>query len=374
MAGQRDCNCSGLIRRGKGSRLVGVTRLQVDKATSRDPLSTRTPCPFPNRCRRGGVRASNRYNVATGGPKNLVGLFLTSKGCEGFIRHRPPDPTLESASPSPPQGSIWHRFNINSTLIRHRNRVKSGNRCRINVKSMPNRPLRREGEADSRVGSGALVPNKPLTFQRLFQFFELFEITSENALYPSFLCMRSSFFCPVHPTLPQAIFFPRIPSLWDFGSTLSSREKVICRGWVLGMVLDGVPPQEKKENPFFFFLARKKKDAQRTPKGGGGNRGGGGGQNLTRRTPTENSFDPPSPRYVPPPHVISLIKSLTNTQNFPQVTPSKTVVGGSPNMVSDGPFLRGFAPARCFAPHPPSSTFGHFGCFDTCTRPAGLQG
>ena len=31
----------------------------------------------------------------------------------------PPDPTLESASPSPPQGSIWHRFNIDSTLMRH---------------------------------------------------------------------------------------------------------------------------------------------------------------------------------------------------------------------------------------------------------------
>ena len=26
-----------------------------------------------------------------------------------------PDPTLESTSPSPPQGSIWHRFNIDST-------------------------------------------------------------------------------------------------------------------------------------------------------------------------------------------------------------------------------------------------------------------
>ena len=46
----------------------------------------------------------------------------------------PPDPTLESASPSPPQGSI-----------RHRNRVKSGNRCRIDAESMPNRPLRRGG-------------------------------------------------------------------------------------------------------------------------------------------------------------------------------------------------------------------------------------
>ena len=45
----------------------------------------------------------------------------------GLLGKDPPDPTLESASPSHPQGSIWHR-----------NRVKSGNRCRINVESMPN--------------------------------------------------------------------------------------------------------------------------------------------------------------------------------------------------------------------------------------------
>ena len=54
---------------------------------------------------------------------------------------------------------------------------------------------------------------------------------------------------------------------------------------------------------------------------GGQNSRGGGGQNLTRRTPTENSFRPPSPRYVPPPNAISLIKSLTNSQNFPSCDP-----------------------------------------------------
>ena len=45
-----------IIRKGKGSRLVGGTRLvvfprpnrpQVEKATSRDPLSSRDPLPFP---------------------------------------------------------------------------------------------------------------------------------------------------------------------------------------------------------------------------------------------------------------------------------------------------------------------------------------
>ena len=59
-----------------------------------------------------------------------------------------------------------------------------------------------------------------------------------------------SFFCPVHPTLPQAIFFHKILSFWDLRSTLSSREKATSKGWVLGTVLDGVAPQEKKEYPF----------------------------------------------------------------------------------------------------------------------------
>ena len=50
----------------------------------------------------------------------LQGEPLSDSGVVRFIigtGH--PDPTLESASPSPPQGSIWHRFNIDLTLIRH---------------------------------------------------------------------------------------------------------------------------------------------------------------------------------------------------------------------------------------------------------------
>ena len=72
-----------------------------------------------------------------------------------------------------------------------------------------------------------------------------------------FLCILFSFFCPVRPTLPHAIFSPRIPSFWDLTSTLSRREKGTCRGWVLGTVLDGFAAQEKKEN-VFFFGARKR--------------------------------------------------------------------------------------------------------------------
>ena len=74
-----------------------------------------------------------------------IELKVPNHSVRGLLGTGPPDPTLESTSPSLPQGSIWHRFNIDSTLIRHRNRVKSGNRCRIDVESMPNRPPRKGG-------------------------------------------------------------------------------------------------------------------------------------------------------------------------------------------------------------------------------------
>ena len=87
-------------------------------------------------------------------PKSTYSKLL--RIVRGFLGADPLDLTLESASPSPPQGSIWHR-----------NRVKSGNRCRINVESMPKRcqidPWGGEGEADSRVRSEGSVPKKPLT-------------------------------------------------------------------------------------------------------------------------------------------------------------------------------------------------------------------
>ena len=58
---------------------------------------------------------------------------------------------LESASPSPPQGSIWHR-----------NRVRSQE---IDVESMANRPLRRGGRGGFEGEVRGSVPNKPLTTQ-----------------------------------------------------------------------------------------------------------------------------------------------------------------------------------------------------------------
>ena len=81
---------------------------------------------------------------------------------------------------------------------------------------------------------------------------------------------------------------------------------------------------------------------QRTPKGGGAKKRGG--QNLTRRPPHEKQFPIPltSVRFAPP-YPIPLSKSLRNSQNFPQLTSSETIFGGSRKAVSDGPSSRGFA-------------------------------
>ena len=79
-----------------------------------------------------------------------------------------------------------------------------------------------------------------------------------------------------------------------------------------------------------------KNNLQRTPKGGG-SPGGGGGQNLTRRPPHGKQFPTPltSVRFAPP-YLLSLIKSFRHPQNFPQVTSSETVFGGSPKWFSRG--------------------------------------
>ena len=77
------------------------------------------------------------------------------RAVRGLSGTEPPDPTLESASPSPPQG----RFGIES-------RVKSGNRCQIDAQSTPEEGRARqigEREADSRVRSRGPVPNDLLS-------------------------------------------------------------------------------------------------------------------------------------------------------------------------------------------------------------------
>ena len=65
--------------------------------------------------------------------------------------------------------------------------------------------------------------------------------------------MLFPFLCPIHSTLPQAIFFPEISFFWELKSTLSSREIAHLHGLGFG---DRVAPQEKRKSS--FFLAREK--------------------------------------------------------------------------------------------------------------------
>ena len=119
-----------------------------------------TPKHSPTRWRVGdGEQADSRSSAllpcekmgSSGGlfSSEMFRTIVAVKSCEGFIRHRPPGPRprIHLALPSSlsPQGSIWHRFNIDSTLIRHRFPDLTLFRCRIDVEKMPNRPLSRGG-------------------------------------------------------------------------------------------------------------------------------------------------------------------------------------------------------------------------------------
>ena len=73
------------------------------------------------------------------------GHYKKNRFVRGLLGTGPPDPTLESASPSPPQRSIWHRFNIEIGSNQEIDVESMSNRCQIDVESMPNRPMRRGG-------------------------------------------------------------------------------------------------------------------------------------------------------------------------------------------------------------------------------------
>ena len=82
-------------------------------------------------------------------PTHLHLYAFSPKVMRGLFRHRPPR-TPPSYPPRPES-------------IGHQSKVKSGNQCRINVESMPNRPLRREGRSGFEGGVRGSVPHKPLT-------------------------------------------------------------------------------------------------------------------------------------------------------------------------------------------------------------------
>ena len=68
------------------------------------------------------------------------------------------------------------------------------------------------------------------------------------ALPPFLVCFL---FVPVHPTPPQAILIPQIPSSWDLTTTLPSRGKATCKGragsW--GGALGAQNASDFKSNP-----------------------------------------------------------------------------------------------------------------------------
>ena len=55
----------------------------------------------------------------------------------GLLGTGPPDPILESDSPSPPRGSIWHRFNIEIGSNQEIDVESMVHRCQIDGKSTP---------------------------------------------------------------------------------------------------------------------------------------------------------------------------------------------------------------------------------------------
>ena len=86
----------------------------------------------------------------------------------------------------------------------------------------------------------------------------------------------------------------------------------------------------------------------------GGGKKEGGGRTSWGDPPWKTVSDPPHLGTFCPPYSISLSKSLRNAQNFPQLTSSETIFGGSRKMVSDRPSSRGFA-FRYVLPPPFSS-------------------
>ena len=107
-----------------------------------------------------------------------AGCTRTSVYTRAFVRGLlgtdPPDPTLESASPSLAQGSIWHRN-------RGQIRKSMSNQCRIDFESMPNRPPRRGFragyEGGVRGGLCLISPSQP--YFPVANFAELGKVDAE---------------------------------------------------------------------------------------------------------------------------------------------------------------------------------------------------
>ena len=58
------------------------------------------------------ISSANNFVLPRSFQKFLPFAFLLPSGCEGLTRHRPPVLHPRICLALPPQGSIWHRFNI----------------------------------------------------------------------------------------------------------------------------------------------------------------------------------------------------------------------------------------------------------------------
>ena len=81
-------------------------------------------------------KAEFGHKLPRGRRERSFGELIRYSFVRGLLGTGPSDPTSNLPRP---QGSIWHRFNIDSTLIRHRFPDLTLFRCRINVESMLNR-------------------------------------------------------------------------------------------------------------------------------------------------------------------------------------------------------------------------------------------
>ena len=71
-----------------------------------------------------------------------------------------------------------------------------------------------------------------------------------------FLCILFSFFCSVRPTLPRAIFFPKIPSFWTSDLLFLVEKWQLAGAGFWGRFWTG-SPHRKKRKILFFWRAKK---------------------------------------------------------------------------------------------------------------------
>ena len=113
-------------------------------------------------------------------------------------------------------------------------------------------------EKESWTGQWGLLGKAPFKRVQCLQVLDTREIPPPFFAHPFFL------FLPVHPTLCEASFFPKIPSFWHLRSTLSSRKRQPGAGF-WARFWRGSPHGKKRKIPF-FFLVRERRWVPKSPR------------------------------------------------------------------------------------------------------------